>query len=134
MKGIPVEVPFNEILWAALDDENPKNSQIPAGTYVVLPSSICENPPPDAEGHDPYLLFPDYLLVCQGQSLKREMYPGWSAPYGGGFYDFTLPDLRDKFIIGFNFNDGTPVLGTGCIFYKDVPETDVPPRHQQLLD
>lgn len=125
-----MEIPFNELVWASLDDEN----QIKAGTYVVLPTILCDAPPEGAEGFDSDFLFPDFLLVCQGQSLKREMYPGWSAPYPGGFYDFMLPDLRDKFVIGFNMDDGSAVFGTGCVFYKDVPENTDPPRHQQLLD
>lgn len=123
------EIIYNDVMYANMDGE----VRIPAGTMVVLPTAWCDVSPtePEIDG-DPVPPFPDFLLVCEGQSLRREGYPGWSAPYPGGFYDFTLPNLRDAFIVGFD-TDGKAIPGTGCIYFRDVPEDDTPPRHQQLL-
>jgi hypothetical protein len=125
-----IEIIYNDVMFAHMNGE----VRIPAGTMVVLPSAWCDAPPEGVEiDEGDSRQFPDFLLVCEGQSLRREGYPGWSAPYPGGFYDFTLPNLRDAFIVGFD-TDGNPVKGTGCVYYTDVPEDDTPPRHQQLLD
>ena len=127
---LELEIIYNDVMYANMNGE----VRIPAGTMVVLPSAWCEvdsdTPRADQETIPP---FPDFLLVCEGQSLRREGYPGWNAPYQGGFYDFTLPNLKDAFIVGFDI-DGAPIKGTGCVYYRDVPEDMTPPRHQQLLD
>lgn len=112
--------------------------EIPAGTMVVVPSEIALDDElldfkrDDTEVREP---LPEYLLVCAGQSLKRELYPGWNSEFDGGFYDFTLPNLVNKFIVGFDA-DGNPIKGTGCIYWRDHPEKEAPmPRDvRQMVD
>lgn len=115
---------FNDMILADSDV-----IEIPAGTLVVVPSSMALDKEmqdfSSQADEDLIQEFPDYLLVCAGQSLKRESYPGWNSVYEGGFYDFTLPNLVNKFIVGFNA-DGEAILGTGCVYYKDVPEKEAP--------
>jgi hypothetical protein len=125
------EIIFNEVMVAQAAME----FQIKAGTYCVLPTLWCDAPlaEEEVEWEYPTPPFPDFLLICEGQSLKRELYPGWSAALPGGFYDFNLPNLRDAFILGFN-EDGEPIKGSGCVYFRDVPEILTPPRHQQILD
>jgi hypothetical protein len=98
-------------------------SQVLAGTFVVVPAVWCDD---DRIEEDENFTFPDYLLVCAGQDLRRELYPGWSSEYPGGFYDFTLPNLQGKFLLGFD-ESGQPVMGTGCVYFKDVPPIEQPP-------
>lgn len=105
---------------------------ITAGTMVVVPSYMALDAElagyPEGwedwkeEDHPP---LPDYLLVCAGQTLSRESYPGWNSEYQGGFYDFTLPNLVNKFIVGFDA-DGKAIMGTGCIYFRDHPERAAP--------
>jgi len=121
------EIIYNDVMYANINGA----VRIKAGTFVVLPSDWCDETTPN-EDDDQIPPFPDFLLVCEGQTLRREGYPGWNAPYQGGFYDFTLPNLKDAFIVGFD-PDGEPIKGTGCVYFKDVPEDDTPPRHPPLI-
>lgn len=109
---------FNDTITAESDSIG-----ITAGTMVVIPSEIAldgelRDFQPRKGNHES---LPEYLLVCAGQSLKRDNYPGWNSAFEGGFYDFTLPNLVDRFIVGFDA-DGKPIMGTGCIYWHDIPE------------
>jgi hypothetical protein len=117
-----MEFYFNDTLKAETDV-----LEIPAGTFVVMPSAqVLDGEMKDEVENTEMETLPEYLIVCAGQKLKRELYPGWSAPYEGGFYDFDLPDLVNKFILGFD-PDGNAIMGTGCVYYKSLPiELEIP--------
>lgn len=117
---------FNDVLEGTAD-----KVQVYAGTYVVLPADRCEIQLDDDGSAITDPAWPDYLMICCGQELSRELYPGWTAELDGGFYTFKLPNLVRKFILGFK-PDGQPVYGTGCVYYKDVPEIPQPPSRDVL--
>lgn len=94
----------------------PANGVIPAGTMFIVD---CVDEIIDTEGRSHGL--PDFTLLLAGQNLSREMYPELSRIFSGtgGFYEFTMPDLRNKFLLGFDM-DSKPIYGSGAIYYEDV--------------
>lgn len=108
---------MNSIALYVEPNEIPEGSVIPAGTITIVPH-FGANPEPD--------FIPFGTIVMGGQSLSRALYPELSPCYTGvgGFYDFTLEDLVQKFIIGFD-EDGQVVKGTACIYYVTVRWSDV---------
>lgn len=100
-----------------------EKQEIPAGTMIVVPDFSNSL----AEIENPHPFQPEYTLIMCGQRLSREMYPELSELFTttGGFYEFVLPDLERKFLLAFDA-DGTPLMGSGAIFYKSVPLTEEP--------
>ncbi len=103
---------------------------IKAGMMAVIPHfewdrDFSENS--DNAPEPPYL--PNDAVICGGQVLSRELYPELSQIFsgGGGFYEFTLPDLVGRFIIGVK-EDGTFQMGDGIVYYRDNPQVKVNPR------
>jgi hypothetical protein len=72
-------------------------------------------------------ILPEKTLVLVGQVLDREMYPELSRIYtdAGGFYQFTLPDMRERFIVGIS-DEGKFLRGDGIIYYESVPPNPEP--------
>lgn len=91
--------------------EIPKMAKIKAGIMFIVPH--YEN------GE---VQLPEFTILLSGQSLSRELYPALSTIFSntGGFYDFIVPDLEGKFLLGFD-DEGNPMMGSGAIFYQDVP-------------
>lgn len=88
---------------------------VPAGTIAVIQADLEE--------------MPEGTILLAGQMLKRDLYPELSRLYSdtGGFYDFLLPDLQNRFIIGVS-QDGLPIMGSGIIYYADWPRVVTPTR------
>lgn len=97
----------------------PEEATIKAGTMFIVPYH---------EDHDEALL-PDFTILLCGQQLMRDQYPQISPLFNstGGFYEFALPDLEGKFLLGFD-DEGNPKMGSGAIFYQDVPPKISPVR------
>lgn len=100
--------------------EIPEGGKVEAGTLFVVPY---------VEGVDGVRL-PDFSILCCGQLLSRELYPELSSIYSdtGGFYEFIVPNLEGKFLLGFDLK-GKPIKGSGAVYYQSVP-----PTPQQLRD
>ncbi len=100
--------------------------QIKAGTMAVVPHIEMDDEGVETERSG---ILPAGTIVCAGQTLDRSLYPKLSSIYHGTgtFYEFILPDLTNKFIIGVN-EDGEYVMGDGIIYYDDIPNLDPPSR------
>ena len=85
---------------------------------------------PDPENWPENAPLPYGAVVCAGQSLSRADYPRLSAVFHGtgGFYEFELPNLVKKFILGVD-EDGEFILGDGIVYYLDIPSTERPSRN-----
>jgi len=101
---------------------------IPAGTIAVIPhrddweDQSIEVDEETEEFHDPRL--PKWTLLMQGQRLKRELCPELSRQYPNeGFYDFNVPDLMKKFVLGVD-EEGEIIWGDGVVYYQDVPKKE----------
>jgi microcystin-dependent protein len=84
--------------------ENAATENMPVGSMILYPVST----PPNAK-----------WLKCEGQTLDNTLYPDLFAVigynYGGSGVNFSLPDLRKKFVAG--FDDGDPEyqnIGSGA--------------------
>ncbi len=88
---------------------------IPAGTISVIPHA------PEEFIDDSVL--PHGTIFMAGQELERSLYRELSQlhPDSGSFYYFMLPDLRKKFIIGFNPDENEIQWGDGVIYYQSIP-------------
>lgn len=79
--------------------ENTATENMPIGSMILYPVST----PPNAK-----------WLKCEGQTLDNTLYPDLFAVigynYGGSGVNFSLPDLRKKFVAG--FDDGDPEYQT----------------------
>lgn len=115
--GETVEIAYIEPMVMSASDE----PGIKAGMMSVIPHV----PDEDKRMYE----IPEGTVICAGQTLLREQYPKLSQVYAssGGFYTFTLPDLTNKFICGFNAY-GEFILGDGIVYYEDIPNTDPPSR------
>ena len=117
------------------------NGNVPLGNLIAIPGTIewfAFNIPPDG------------YLVCNGATVSRETYAnlfasiGTTFGKGDGSTTFTLPDLRDRYIIGANTNalgayiaeqlpnirgvsGGTMNVGTSGAFYKSGATYSVGP-------
>jgi len=84
--------------------ENAATENMPIGSMILYPVST----PPNSK-----------WLKCEGQTLDNTLYPELFAVigynYGGSGVNFSLPDLRKKFVAG--FDDGDPEyqnIGSGA--------------------
>ena len=128
-----MEISYVEPMAMLID---PENSGIKAGMMSVVPIPKIEDGDPRNYDHDYEDLYeiPEGSVLCAGQTLQRELYPRLSQVFAGtgGLKDFTLPDLREKFVIGISAQTGEPVLGTAIIYFDDIPapaEREVFMRH-----
>jgi hypothetical protein len=107
-------------------DPHAEKVQVKAGTMAVVPHMTDEEL--EAADDAGVLLVPEGTVICAGQTLKREFYPKLSAIYTDApFYEFKLPDLRGKFIVGVNA-DGEFMMGDAVIYFDDIPNCDPPSR------
>lgn len=109
---------------------------IPAGTMAVIPHVPLEHyaeefekqsqAESDGAGYisDCLPLPFGTILVCE-QTLRRVDYPELSVLYpDGGFYEFTLPNLTKKFIVGVNPETNEVMYGDGIIYHMSIPRPE----------
>ncbi len=97
---------------------------VKAGTMAVVPHQNW-----DDQTQEDLPEIPPGTLLCSGQTLPRASYPELSQLYShdGGFYQFRLPNLLAKFIVGVN-PEGEYQMGDGVIYYASVPPINMPKR------
>jgi hypothetical protein len=128
----------NEIIYVdpqimLLDEDS---IAIPAGTMAVIPHVPLEHYHEEFEkktqaesngeeyASDCLPLPEGTILVC-AQTLRRADYPELSPLFSdGGFYDFTLPDLTKKFIVGVNPESNEVMYGDGIVYYRSIPKPE----------
>jgi hypothetical protein len=100
--------------------EVPEGVEIQAGTMIVVERTSDENA---VDAH----IMPEGTILMAGQRLSREMYPelGGFFTETGGFYEFQLPDLENKFLLGFG-EDNSLIMGSGAVYYQTMPHVDDP--------
>ena len=96
----------------------PENGEIPAGIMSVIPAIPWEASLDELQGNE----LPDFTIELAGQYLSRELYPELQGDYThtGGLYQFGVPDLSRKFLLGFDEN-GKAVLGNGIGYFQGYP-------------
>lgn len=112
---------------------------IPVGTLAVVPHRDWDNENDEdfiveSENGDEHWdsRLPRYTILCVGQNLPRLSYPELSPKYpDGGFYDFYLPNLSKKFIVGINSETNEIEWGDGVVYYQSVPKAE-PKGHPSL--
>lgn len=108
--------------------------EIPAGTLAIIPSIDWDKHNREREqayaddvGNDfddsNMGLLPEGTVLCAGQTLLREHYPELSRLYteAGGFYEFQIPDMRRRFIIGVKSETNEIMWGDVVIYYDHYP-------------
>lgn len=111
-------------------------AEIPVGTFAVIPSIDWKQHQLQREAafitgkgeefdEQSAGLLPENTLICMGQVLRREDYPELSPIYAetGGFYEFQLPDLTKKFIVGIDLEASEIQWGDGVVYYESLPKT-----------
>ena len=80
--------------------QNQFGEEMPLGSMIMYPKALA----PNAK-----------WMLCEGQTLDNTLYPDLFAligyTFGGAGLNFSLPDLRSKFIAGFN-DSGAPEYQT----------------------
>jgi len=106
---------------------------IPVGTMAVIPhvdpelrqqddQRIADDLASDEISESKYPI-PEGTILLAGQILSREMYTELSPVYpDGGYYNFPLPNLIKKFIIGFNVENNEILWGDGVVYYESIPK------------
>lgn len=117
----------NEIAYVdpALMLVDPEVITIPVGLIAVIPHVEYEDAVEDDQEQMEKLgtnRIPEFTILLGGQKLKRENYPELSPLMpDGGFYDFEVPDLIGKFIIGINATTNEIIRGDGVMYYQSIP-------------
>ena len=102
---------------------------IPVGTLAVIPHYPLDKYAEEFEkkGDEDFVPeippLPSHTILACGQTLRRADYLELSPIVpDGGFYDFTLPNLTRRFILGINADTGEIMWGDGIIYFESVPK------------